>query len=656
MSIVVSLALFLLALFVYRRHLSPKGDWWLFMMRLVVIALFAFILIGQAINLTSKERPNRLVLLVDRSLSMKAIGEDGVVREVKEEIIQKLPKGLKPEFWIFGETAYVAPAEDQDGYFERTRMGRALELAALTKPGGVVLLSDGQDNGEKDPAEVIKKLKVPVYAIGFGGGAGRNVRLSDVTVPMMVYAKETVNIKVRLSGSGFSEMERLRLRAGEQVREVMLKGDFSEQEVEFPLVFFSPGRQKFWVRVESLAGELTYVDNQRDVVIDVKPGKTNVLYFTNRPGMGTRFILNALRKNPRVALKEIVVTRNGTIRPEALNGMDVVVLDGCTEGADNGFWERLLQRVQAGMGLLVIAGENFVAGNKLASLLPVKDLAIKKGVFTAQVNSKETYLDWFEPGKVDLNSVPPFTGMISGEPKDDKTLVWLEAVENGLPLLVARRKVVFLGAWPIWRWGFIPDLPLERETPLEILLDRVIRYLGEDTEVQFRLEADAHNYHSGEPVRLRFYALTPDGNPWEGLEVGVNLDSERLTMPMIDNGGGRYEVEIAGVAPGEHVAFVEAKMDGRVVGKAKAGFNVLEQGIELVRLGLNRGLLSRVAHLSGGWFVPAESLNASQINQIQTKVYERQFVIDPRRLPWVFALLTLIFGVELGLRRSKGLY
>jgi len=659
MIIFISGLLLVLAVLSYRHQFGPKGSRWLFVLRLLVIVLLLFVLTGQVIKLVLKERLRRVVILVDRSLSMSAATSDSLVFQKALEIKRNLNKGLNPEVWVFGESVYIAGSKTTAQFSEQTRLGKALTVIVRTKPAALLLLSDGQDNGEIDPVEAVKNLKIPVYAVGFGSELGRNLSLTDVETPVTVYAGDTINLRVRLLSSGFLKGEQVRLFAGEAVKPVVLDAGVSEQEVEFRLSFNLPGRRRVLVRAESLANELSYLDNQRTVVIDVKPARVTVVYITNRPGPETRFILNALRKNRRITVRELVAT-DGGLKGE-LGRADVFLLDEVEEKpGDAIFWQQLSQMVQAGAGLFVIAGPDFKPGSELSGLLPVKDRDVKKGTFTPRAGAGAALLDWFATDKIDLSAVPPFAGMVSGQPRDERTVVWLEAQENGLPLLLAGRvkkgRVVYLGAWPIWRWGFIPDLPLEKETPLEILLDRVIRYLSEHDTVQFRLETDASNYLSGQPVRLSFFARMPDGTPWDGLDVNINLDSGKLILPMTEKSQGKYQIDIAGVPPKEHIAVAEAKLASRVVGRANVEFVVSKQSIELIRLGLNRELLSRLANASGGWFVPAESLKEGRISQIQTKVYERKFIIDPRRLPWFFALLAVVFGLELALRRSKGLY
>ncbi|MGQ9708600.1 MAG: hypothetical protein ACUVUR_07000 [bacterium] len=661
MSIFISGLLLLLAVLAYRRQFGMRRNRLLFALRVVVIVLLFFVLTGQVIKMVFKESPRRVVLLLDRSLSMKAIGSDSIAVDVAGEITRNLRKGLKPEWWVFGESAYIVRNRINEHFSDRTRLGKALELIARTKPGALVLLSDGQDNGEDDPVEVVKNSGVLVYAVGFGPACGRNLSVSDVEVPVTVYAGDTIGLRVRLLASGFSGGETVQLQAGTAVKAVTLGSGVYEQEIEFRLVLNQAGKRQVLVKADSMVGELSYLDNQRMIVIDVKPARVNLIYITNRPGPGTRFILAALKKNPRLVIKGLIATTSGWKDKEVLESGDVFIIDGAEEKPDDTlFWQRLSKRVQAGAGLFVIAGPDLRLGGVLAGLLPVKDWQIKKGVFTPRVGAGAALLDWFEPGKIDLSGVPPFDGLCVGQPKDEEIAVWLEVQENGLPLLLATRskkgRVAYLAGWPIWRWGFLADFPREKETPLEVLLDRVCHYLSEQDTVQFRVETDAPAYLTGEPVRLRLFARMIDGAPWSGLDVRLEVGGSAVSLPMAERGQGRYETEISGLLSGEHYATVVVRHRDSIVGRAKVGFSVLDESIELLRLNLNHGLLSRLAAVNGGWFVRAESLSPSQIAGIKTRLYKRQIIIDPRRLPYWFGLIAVLFGLELVLRRREGFY
>jgi hypothetical protein len=657
MSIVVSIVLLLLAIFAYREQLHQKGSWGLFALRVLVVVFFFFLLAGQVINITWEERTGRVAILIDRSLSMQAIKADSSAVAIAGRVGDGLPRGLRARFWSFGDSLYSGIGGSD--FYERTNLGGALERVFRTRPAAVVLLTDGQDNGEQSPVEVVRGSGIPVYVIGFGAAVGRNLRVVEVELPVSVYAGDTVEVRVRMMGSGLESGTQVRVFCAGQSREVVAGPGVSEQDVGFRLVFSEPGRKKVQVQLESLPGEMSYLDNRWDGVLEVKPARVGVAYITNRPGPGTRFILTSLRKNPRVSLMPVVLF-SGSLNNRQIPDAEVFIVDGVEEQRDEeSWWQGLRRRIEAGAGLLLIAGPDFSPGVVLRGLVPVSAPKLEIGTWTPVQAGDAELLGLFEPGMIDLNELPPFTGLFSGSGVAG-VRVWVEAGESGQPLIIEqglkKGRVVYVAGYPFWRWGFLPDFPVEKETPLAVLLDRVVRFLAEKDTNLFSLQTDAAGYLSGQPVRLRLFARRPDGGFWEGLDVQFKIDTLSRPVPMIERGGGRYEATVSGTGPGEHYAVAEVRKGDKFIGSARVDWTVSVQSVELSRLGLNRTLLARIAEAGNGWLVLAESLDIRRLQDIKPRVLKRRLVLDPRVLPWWLVITAGLFGLEILLRRWKGLY
>ncbi|MCX7732903.1 MAG: VWA domain-containing protein [candidate division WOR-3 bacterium] len=657
MSIAVSIILLVLVLFAYRGLLHPKGEPGLFVLRLAVLVMFVLMATGQIVSFAWQERPHRVAVLVDRSRSMEAVRADSQALELARQIGSFLPRGLKPQFWSFGDSVYSGI--DASRTYEQTRLGRALDLVLKSGPAAVVLLSDGQDNGDMSPVGVVEQAHVPVYTVGFGQYAGYNLRVREPELPGLIYAGDTVQVRVYLSGYGLRENLPVRVAVAGQERIVIAGAGFSEQEIEFPVVFTQPGKKVVSVRVESLPGEITFVDNQAQALAQVQPARVRMVYFTNNPGPNTRFILALLRQNPRVSLEPVISLTGGFNSKKELAG-DVYLLDGVSENEpDRVWWQWLESQISGGAGLFFIAGVDNTFGPVLNRLLPLSQWRVLKGSFTPVPTGDAEAAGIFEPGSVDFNLLAPFSSLITGVPKAG-AVVWFQAGENGQPIAVAgnagKGRVVYFGGYPLWRWGFLPEIPLAGESPLAVFLDRMSRYLAEQDTSRFVLETGRLSYLAGEPVRLQLRARRPGGDCWEGLDVRVRVDTGDLWVPMVERGAGVYEATVSGSAPGSHHAVAEVRQEGVVLGNAGIDWVVDEQGVEFVRLGLNRGLLERLAQAGNGWFVPAESLHQELIRGIKTRGYQRRLVLDPRGMPWWFGLMAVLFGVELLLRRRKGLY
>jgi hypothetical protein len=342
--------------------------------------------------------------------------------------------------------------------------------------------------------------------------------------------------------------------------------------------------------------------------------------------------------------------------------------------------------------VLVLAGPDFQPGQSIGKVLSGVGGEIK-GSFTPELTTEGGVLPWFDRDTISLGDVPPFVGLrpmnVAGSPTGTgdspragtvpDRAVWLVAQENNAPLVVAEKagkgKVVYVAAYPLWRWGFGPEEKPGQGTPLSAFLTGVVRYLAERDTSPFWLQADRPDLYRGQPVRLTMRAVAPDGRPWTQLSVLLQIaridsgDSSTSTrdsphagtvpsgtvhVPMTETGAGVYEGTIEALAPGRYRTAATVSLGDRALGKATTEFVVAEQAIELANTGMNEGLLRAISHASGGRFYRSDSLPREGA-EVTLGSYQRRFTFDPRRAVWAYVLIALLAGAEWLLRRRRGL-
>jgi len=715
MLIVASAILLVLGVLAYRRPLAgqvqsgkDKGQRAegaaLLVLRMAVLLLFAAIFVGAVLSKVWTEWPRRVAVLLDVSESMSAVKADSAAATVAEAF--PLPLGVSREQWRFADTAVrqevqspKSKVQSQAGP-DRTRIGVALKAVGKTRPGAVVLLSDGQDNGGTDAVAAAREIGVPVYTVGFGGVAKRNLSVERMMLPAVVYSRETVEVQVRVAAAGFVD-EKTRVRLRGDMKEIVLGQAMAEQDVPFRLVFDKPGRQVIEARADSLTGESNYADNVRSVVADVRPGRVRVAYVTNRLGPDTRMVLRALASDERIEVVPAVAVvgapdfgdsppmetmndERGTMNAERA---DVFILDNVVETGSPDVWRSIADRVQAGAGALILAGPDFQPGPSIGKVMNGTVGRAQAGSFTPELTTEGGFLPWFSREVIDLGSVPPFAGVRPLSVSGGTPVVWLVAQESKAPLLVVAKygkgKVVYAAAYPLWRWGFGPEEKPEQGTALSGFVTGVVRYLAERDTSPFWLQAEKQELYQGQPVRLVMRAVAPDGRPWVRLSVmlGVTrtdsgdrspdtgdsphagtVPSGIVSVPMTETGEGVYEATLEALGPGRYRAVATVSLTDTVLGRAATEFAVAEQALELTNTGMNEGLLRAISEASGGRFFASESLasghsgqSPSGDNSIALGTYQRRFVFDPRRAAGVYVIVALLAGIEWFIRRRKGL-
>lgn len=655
MQIAASLALLALVLLAYRRAFGREGTWVLLVLRVGQMALLFLILTGQVLRLSWTERPSRVSVLLDRSASMAGWGAESVAAEIVARLSSQGRFSL--ESWEFAGTVRRQTTSSPDIDTSRTKLGAALATVANTRPGAIVLLSDGQDNSETDPVVMARDAGVPVYAVGFGGGGQTNIRLTRIEVPSTVNVGETVIVKVRLFSSGLAKT-RVRVRLGDETVSVVKDTGATEQDAEFRLHFESAGVHVLEAVVESLPGELSYVDNRLVTILDVRSTRTRVGYLTNRPGLSTRFLLQTLRADGRVELFQWIATRMISEIAD-LNRAGVYILDACAENEDMRRALILIERrVRRGAGVLIVAGPGFEPGEIVSSMLGLEGSEdTDSGMFSPVVTSTGRLLPWFAMEKgIDFRSVPPFQKVWRGRFTPGKYEVWVESAENGAPLFLSTRygrgKVVFVAGYPLWRWGYGPELRFDETSPLGVLVGNLIQFLGDIDTVRFKAETGRRRYLTGEPISVFLTAKAADGSGWEGLVPYVYTDSPDVPVPMTEVGQGRYEA-VFQCGPGHKTARVVVMAGDTIVGRTTVQFEVIEQTLERSLTGMNAEVLRRIAAVSGGYFFMAESLAVERLD-IRPATFQRAFALDMRRHIWGYLVFVLFAAVELILRRMRG--
>ncbi len=662
MLIAVSAALLALGLLAYRRQLLVRSSFGLLALRLAVLALLALVLAGSTLRLKWTEKPRHVAVLADRSLSVTALGLDSIVNRVAVRF--PVPAGLERRMWAFADTVLRFEDLPDAGRLAESRAGRtrvalALEAAARTRPAAIVLVSDGQDNGGTDSRVAAARGNVAVYAVGVGPDAARNLALTALVLPSVVKAGETATATVRLKSAGLAG-ERARVRLLGQVRDVVLDAGPAEAEVSFRVVFARPGPARLSAVAESLSGEVSYADNEKTALVEVGAGTLLVAYIGGQLGAQTRFVTRAFAADSALTLR-LVEPGAGAV-PAWLDSADLLVLDCPVENPrSEPVYRAAAARIEAGAGALVLAGPGMVTGAATGRVLGAALLPAPWKGEPVEPLPAGRLMPWFGPDGVKLDSVPPFEGfrvLTADPPASD---AWVKTASGKSAILFCRHgrgRVVYVAGYPLWRWGFAASVRPGSVSPLEAFLRGVSSFLADADTVRFRLAPVKPTFLDGEAVRLALLARSPDGRAWTGLDAEVDVTAESagesVRAPMAETGDGRYEVDVAGLKPGEYEARARVGVAGDSLGFARAGFAVEPRPLELAQVGRDRQLLEDIARVSGGAYFDAESL-PGMAYELRTATFERGFSIDPRRSVWLLVAAALLAGLEWVLRRREGM-
>lgn len=343
-------------------------------------------------------------------------------------------------------------------------LGHALAELRHRQLTTLVLVTDGQSNSGRDPAELAATAAadgITVHTVAVGNPAEpKNVALLSVDAPDLAMVEETVAVAVSLSARGFEgepgELVVTDRTAGAEVA----RHDFTlavrgGQQSE--TLFFKPTREgeyQIEVKFPPRPGEQFTDDNVRTVALRVQPEVIKVLYVEGRPRWQYRYLKDILLRAPNLRAQCLLQSAAADFIQESTRDVpaltrfpptrkdlfqyDVIILgDIAPDDLDKGFLSRpttmdllaeLQEFVELGGGLIMVAGQlhspRDYRDTPIADILPVEigDHEEERSAVQDRGRFRPHLPDWELPHRIVA---------LETEPKLNQRL--LEDADVGLP-------------------------------------------------------------------------------------------------------------------------------------------------------------------------------------------------------------------------------
>jgi uncharacterized membrane protein len=672
---VIAIAIVGLTIWTYRDIPRATPRRVLILIGLRLAALLAILLLCLRPSLASKEElraPSLLLVALDNSESMTIQDEfdnqsrwDHLRRLLRENESQL--QRLREEHNVTvvlhrfaGDVGDYDPQGKADG--KRTDFGQML-TSLYERYGherylrGLVVLSDGADNGTRFPALTLaakwRGLPCPIHTFAFGKptttSQQRDVAVTTIQAdPSPVAVKGKLTVKCTLDAPGFeNQMARVRLflddvevGAARDVQLTKMNGNDVQLVCDAPP---QPGEVKVTVKVDPLRGEVTAANNEISTYVTVTKEGVSVLYVEGKyRAWEPKFIRYALSQDPRIRLDEAVLLQDNPARPDHdslqldRQHYDVILLGDVSARRFSGGNPNVLAKVnqlvsEKGVGLIMIGGyESFGnsdwARTDVARLLPVElDATGQLEEPVQMVPTPEGYrhyvlrlADRDADNPVAWSRLPKLEGMTRlGQPKTGATV--LAATDKGQPLLVAHKygegRVLAFGADTTWMWrrnaeGIDAHARFWKQLVLWLAKQ-------EEAEGNVWVKPDARRLPAGGKLGFSVGLRGKGGVELKDAQFEVTVTGpNKVETPVptsreqYDERGTFWKTDL----PGEYRVVVRGRgkdMDGtEATGEASARFLIYQDDAEMVRQAADHDFLTKLAHAGGGRFAKAEDLSS----------------------------------------------
>lgn len=378
------------------------------------------------------------------ALVQKALGANlESLAKGRELLIHDLESAARPGA---GEAARSRKLDDVEPNRAVSPVGDALRGVLSSLRGqpvaGVVIATDGRSNAGEDPTRVVEdavRRRIPIYAIAAGGDEGpRNVRLAELQVDPVVFARDPTTVAVVVDSRGLRDAEanvvlerRINDGAWEPVgaQRVALGEDGSLARVSFRVTPAVIGDYEYRAKVEDVGPELTEDDNEATATARVVRRRIRVLMVAGGPSPEMQFLRNALMRDQQVEFSGWLQHADPGFRQpgdrpitrlpgndEELAGYDALLLIDPDVQAMGPQWPEMIQNFvgRDGGGLIFVAGELYsqqlfetgdagASGGGWTKILPVvRDPGLFRTDAEARLSSQYTYtLDLTPEGRGD---------------------------------------------------------------------------------------------------------------------------------------------------------------------------------------------------------------------------------------------------------------
>lgn len=741
LAAVVLIAVTILRLLRERRNVPARRQAASIAMRSVVIIILLLI----ALNPTAVQpRPQpgkpRLVVLLDTSASMNTpdvAGQPRLAAALHVLDSSSTESALHSAFSLDvrrfdadSRAATLADLKVAAANGKATDIGSALtqavgDLGDDPAQAGVLLISDGRSTspGALDAARLALARSVPLWTWTLGSDVPRHDLWVEIPASeVLAFADTDVQLAASLHEIGFAHRSfNVQLLDGDRVidhHEVTPDADGSAP-VRFIVKAPASGEHRYSIRVPVDPGESQTQNNQRWIYLRSVGQKVRVLVVEGQPHWDTKFLVQSLKRNPRVDLtalyrlgkdREFAVLsqagkqsrKTGDLFPRtaaAFDQYDVIILGRSCETFFDDKTPQLLTHFVADRGGSLVFSRGKAYSGRFAALakfdpvvwgggaehdvklVPTQNAA-GGGVFEMaapdQLNSIIDRLPRFD-AVADTRGVKPLAVVLAGGQTDQQHA----HADEDKPVVMAYQlfgqgRVVTLNASGLWRWSFHQRDTQSDEFIYDQFWSSLLRWLLSGSDFlaghDVALRSDRRLYTDEQPLRLLIRTRNIDDDAYRPKLVITPITPGTSNTPPAkadhaSGGGGDTSIEIEPRRQSAGTYLAEAgplspgaysvKLINNVGRPAElsADVEVVSGSIENRQLSADAATMRQLADISQG-----RAMTGADVPQLASIVRQwraRRELSDQRFSLWdrwpLMLVVLALLAVEWFARRREGL-
>ncbi|MFK7773327.1 MAG: hypothetical protein AB8F94_14360 [Saprospiraceae bacterium] len=664
------------------KETSDRLKWILGIIRFLSVTLISMLLLSPLLkSIISETKKPVIVLAQDQSESVLADMDETQAQTYQQsfkDLSTKLSENYDVKEYAFGESV----REGIDFQFNdkvsniSDFLKNMYDLYSNQNLGAVVLATDGIYNQGSNPIYAGTKLTAPIYSIALGDTtAKKDLILKRVFHNKIAYLGDKFSVQIDIAakncvGSNTNlTISKIVDGASSRIKQIPIsinKNDFFNTQ-EIILDANSSGVQRYRISVNAVAGEVTTVNNSKDIFIDVLDARQKILMVANSPHPDLTAIKQSISKN-----------KNYEITTSYIYDMKVNVAS-----YDFVIMHQLPSKTNDAAALLATMNSKsiprmYIVGSqtnlsKFSQIQPILDVS-GDGRNTDDVQATiSPVFGLFTISDEVKNELPTFAPLLApfGDFKDNaNTHVLLYQrigkIDTKKPLLLFGEqnniKTGVLAAEGIWKWRLFDFLQHENHDIFEEVLGKSIQYLTlKEDKRKFRISLDKNIFSENEGINFdaelynQSYELINDPDATltitnsEGKDFNFTFSKSGKSYTLRDKvfPVGNYKFRGTVNNAGEQLVY-----NGK--------FSVQPIQLESFETTADHGVLKLLSEKYGGSLIyPNNIASIGTIlteNPIKPVVYTTSKTRSVINLKWIFFTLLGLLILEWFIRRYFGAY
>ena len=643
--------------------------------RFLLVTILAFLLLSPFIKTLFNKVEKPVIIIAQDNSSSILLNKDSAFYKNEylaklEALKSSLEENYEVKTYTFGEN--LEEGDEVDYSKKITDLSNAFDEINNKfynrNVGALILASDGIFNQGSNPV-FNSGIEFPIYTIALG----------DTSVQKDIILKETIHNKLTFLGNQFpieitatahqcanQKTQLTIIHNGKQLFSKLYAINSERFAINENVLFEAEevGVQHYKISLSTVDGEISTVNNVKDIYIEVLDGRQNILILANAPHPDVKALKLSIESNENYKVTNQLISEfDGKTEPYSL-----VILHQIPKGTPESI--KLLSR--SNVSVLYILGNqtsihkfnNYNIGlniinsrNKFNEILPA--VADNFSLFTLSENTIKN-----------INVMPPVNGSFGTYQLKTNGYVLLNqkigSVATETPLLVFfqnnGKKSAVLTAEGIWKWRMQDFLKNKNHQAFDELINKTVQFLSvKEDKSKFRIFTK-NNYFENEEIQFNAELYNDSYELVNDPEIKIDLfEEDGDQYNFVFNRTSTSYILNAGILPS---GFYNYKAKVRLGDKdyTETGkFQIKPLLLEANNTVANHQLLQNIAQKFGGkLFSPQQMEAISKVinanEDITSIIYEENDLKELISLKWIFFVLLTLLSLEWFLRKRNGAY